>query len=122
MNIAIISGNLTADPEMKYLSSGTAICNFSVAVNSQYKKGEEIVKEVDFFTIKTFGKLAEISGEYLKKGRKVTVNGKLKQERWEKDGKQQSRVVINAINVEFGDSKSSENTPSEKNAAEEITF
>lgn len=106
INQVCISGNLTADPELKYLPTGNAVVNFTVAINSKYKKGDDWVDEVDFILVTAFGKVAENCGEFLNKGSKVSVSGKLKQDRWEDDnGKKQSKTKVVAALVEFMDNK-----------------
>ena len=97
MNIVIVSGNLTKDIELRYLNDGTALANFSIAVNEKYKDKET----VHFFEVTVWGKTAENCANYLGKGSKVLVQGSLKQESWEKDGQKHSRVKINAHRVEF---------------------
>lgn len=95
-----IAGTLTADPELKYSSSGMAIANFSVAVNS--KQGKEKTDTVDFFNVVMFDKAAEICSQYLSKGSNVLVGGKLKQDRWDgKDGQKHSVVKIVGNEVRF---------------------
>jgi len=74
----IIVGNLGRDPEMRYTPSGQAVCNFSVATNRQYTdSGGQQVKETIWFRISTWGKTAEVCNQYLKKGSKVLVEGRL---------------------------------------------
>jgi single-strand DNA-binding protein len=74
----IIAGNLGRDPEMRYTPSGQAVTNFSVAVNDNYtnSQGEKVERTI-WFRISTWGKQAEICNQYLKKGRKVLVEGRL---------------------------------------------
>jgi single-strand DNA-binding protein len=94
-------GRLTKYPELKYLQAGTAIAMLSIAVNRKYKEQEE----VSYFDIQTWSKQAEICCQYLTKGSKIAVDGRLKQERWEKDGKTNSKIIIVAEQVQFLDSK-----------------
>jgi single-strand DNA-binding protein len=102
LNSILIEGNLVKDPELSYTSKGTAVCKFSVACNRSYKQDDEFQKEVSFFDVSTWTRLAEVCGEYLKKGRGVRVVGRLKQDRWtDPDGKPHSRVEIVAEHVEF---------------------
>lgn len=101
LNVVLVEGNLTRDPELKYLTSGTAVANFSIAVNRSWKKDGEWVNEASFFDVVAWGKLGEVVAEYLKKGRGVRVVGSLKQDRWEQDGAKRSRVKIQAERVEF---------------------
>ncbi len=101
----LVEGNLTRDPELSYTPKGVACCKFSIAVNRRYKQGDEYVKEVSYFDIVAWTRLAEVCGEYLKKGRGVRVVGRLKQDRWEKDGQPHSRINIVAEHCEFKDAK-----------------
>ncbi len=102
LNSILIEGNLVRDPELSYTQKGTAVCKFCVASNRFFKQEEEMQKEVSFFDVSTWARLAEVCGEYLKKGRGVRVVGRLKQERWtDPDGKPHSRVEIIAEHVEF---------------------
>ena len=102
LNSILIEGNLVRDPELAYTQKGTAVCKFSVASNRFFKQEEEMQKEVSFFEVSTWARLAEVCGEYLKKGRGVRVVGRLKQDRWtDQEGKPHSRVHIIAEHVEF---------------------
>jgi single-strand DNA-binding protein len=102
LNSILIEGNLVRDPELSYTSKGTAVCKFSVACNRQWKQDDGVQKEVSYFDVSTWTRLAEVCGEYLKKGRGVRVVGRLKQDRWtDADGKGRSKVFIIAEHVEF---------------------
>ncbi len=102
LNSILIEGNLVKDPELSYTPKGTAVCKFSVACNRAFKQDDQLQKEVSFFDVSTWTRLAEVCGEYLKKGRGVRVVGRLKQDRWtDTDGKPHSRVLIVAEHVEF---------------------
>jgi single-strand DNA-binding protein len=102
LNSILVEGNLVRDPELSYTSKGTAVCKFSVACNRFFKQGEETQKEVSYFDVSCWTRLAEVCGEYLKKGRGVRVVGRLKQDRWtDADGKGHSRIEIVAEHVEF---------------------
>lgn len=94
-------GRLVRDGELKYTSGGLAICKISIASNSRAKKGDEYVDEASFFDVSIFGRSAEALNQYLTKGKQVVVQGRLKQERWEKDGQNHSRIVINADSVQL---------------------
>lgn len=101
-NSVTLMGNLTREPELKWLPSGSAVCNFSIAINDKYKKDEQWVDNVSYFDIVVFGRQAETSNEYLSKGRPVLVEGKLQQRRWEaNDGTKRNKVEIVASNVIF---------------------
>lgn len=101
LNSVLVEGNLTADPETRATASGTVVCSFAIGNNRSYKKGEAWEKESSFFEVEAWGKTAESVSNYAKKGRGVRVVGRLKQERWEKDGQQRSKIKIVADHVEF---------------------
>lgn len=101
LNSVNIMGNLTRDPEMKYTPSGKAVCSISIANNRVYSKGGERVTEVSYFDVEVWGAAAENCSKYLTKGSGIIVEGRLRQDRWEKDGKTQSRVRISANSVHF---------------------
>lgn len=102
LNSILIEGNLVRDPELSYTPKGVAVCKFAVACNRQWKQDDEVQKEVSYFDVTTWTRLAEVCGEYLKKGRGVRVVGRLKQDRWtDADGKGRSKVLIMAEHVEF---------------------
>jgi single-strand DNA-binding protein len=103
-NKVILLGNLTRDPELRYTPQGSAVCEFALALNYQYtnKQTGQKVEEVSFIDIVAWGKTGEICAEYLKKGRQVMVEGRLKQDRWDsQDGKKMSKVRVTAENVQF---------------------
>jgi len=101
LNSVNIMGNLTRDPEMKYTASGKAVCNMSIANNRVFSKNGERATEVSYFDVEVWGVVAENCAKYLTKGSGIIVEGRLRQDRWEKDGKTQSRVRITANNVHF---------------------
>jgi single-strand DNA-binding protein len=101
LNSVNIMGNLTRDPEMKYTPSGKAVCSLSIANNRVYTKNSEKVTEVSYFDVEVWGLAAENCSKYLTKGNGIIVEGRLRQDRWEKDGKTQSRVRITANAVHF---------------------
>lgn len=101
-NKVILLGNLTKDPELRYTSGGTAVANFSMAINRKFSKDGEKKEEVDFFDIEVWDKLAELASEYLSKGSPVLIEGRLKQDRWEDEGgKSRSRVKVVAQGLQF---------------------
>ena len=90
------------DTELKYTPEGFAACTFVLASNRFFKQDEEMQKEVSYFDVSCWTRLAEVCGEYLKKGRGVRVVGRLKQDLWtDSDGKGHSRIEIVAEHVEF---------------------
>lgn len=101
-NKVILLGNLTRSPELKYSQTGTAICNFGIAVNRKYKQGEDLKEEVCFLDVTAFGKQAESAAQYLDKGRQALVEGRLQQQRWETDaGEKRSKLVLIAESITF---------------------
>lgn len=103
-NRVIIVGNLTRDPELRFLPNGTPVCKLSVAVNREFRdKQEQKQKETVFLDVTVWGKQGENCASYLKKGRPVLVEGRLNQETWEaKDGGgKRSKIVIVADSVKF---------------------
>jgi single-strand DNA-binding protein len=101
-NKAILMGNLTRDPEVRYLPSGTAVASFAIAVNRKFKQGEETKEEVSYIDIVVFGKPAENCGQYLNKGDSVLVDGRIQQRRWEtEDGQKRSKIEVVAQTVTF---------------------
>ena len=101
INSVIIVGRLTRDVELKYMNNGNAVASMSVAVNRSKKEGDQWVSEAHFFDVSYFGKGAEAVKPYLTKGKQIAIQGSLRQNRWEKDGQKQSRVVIVADSVEL---------------------
>ncbi len=101
LNSVNIMGNLTRDPELKYTPSGKSVCSLSIANNRVYTSNGEKKTEVSYFDVEVWGVVAENCAKYLAKGRGIIVEGRLRQERWEKDGKTQSRVRISANNIHF---------------------
>lgn len=99
VNVTVIQGRLTRDPELKYTAKGTAVLSFSIASNKSIKKNDQWEDETSFFDIVQFGKVAEYTKQKISRGVGVLVSGELKQERWEKDGQQRSRVIVVASQV-----------------------
>ena len=101
INSVVIVGRLTRDVELKYMNNGNAVASMSIAVNRSKKEGDQWISEAHFFDVSYFGKGAEAVKPYLTKGKQIAVQGSLRQNRWEKDGQKQSRVVIVADSVEL---------------------
>jgi single-strand DNA-binding protein len=93
-NRVILVGNLCRDPELKYLPSGTAVADISLAVNDRVKKGDQWVDECCFVDVTLFGRTAEVANEYLAKGSSALFEGRLKYEQWEKDGQKRSKLKV----------------------------
>jgi single-strand DNA-binding protein len=87
VNKVILIGNLGADPEVRYAQNGTAVANFRVATTETWKKEGEKEEMTEWHRVVTFGRLAEICGEYLSKGSKVYIEGRIQTRKWEdRDG------------------------------------
>lgn len=93
-NRVILVGNLTRDPELRYIPSGTAVSDIGLAVNDRVKRGDQWVDEATFVDITLWGRTAEIANEYLSKGAPVLIEGRLKLDRWEKDGQKHSKLKV----------------------------
>ena len=103
MNLVVLTGRTTKDPELKYSESGSAYCKFTIAVN-RMKKDDG----ADFIFCTAFGKTAELISEYVKKGHHIGVQGRLQQETYEKDGQKQRKTGVTVDKVEFLESKKEE--------------
>lgn len=104
VNKVIIIGNLGKDPEVRYLPSGSAICNITVATSRQWKDktSGERQEETEWHRITFFDRMAEIAGEYLKKGRPVYVEGRLKTRKYtDKDGVEKYATDIVATEMQL---------------------
>lgn len=104
LNKVMLMGNLTRDPEIKYTPKGTAIANFGIAVNRTYTpEGGEKREEVTFIDLEAFGRTAEVIGEYLKKGRPIFIEGRLKLDQWDDKttGKKTSKLRVVVESFEF---------------------
>ncbi len=101
LNRATILGNCTKDPEVKQIASGQSVCSFGVATNRNWTDAAGQKQEaVEFHNVVAWGKLAEICGQYLGKGRKVYVEGRLQTRQWEaQDGTKRSTTEIVADNL-----------------------
>ena len=106
LNSVLLEGNLTRDPVLGETPKGTPVCTFGLAVNRFYRQEEETVKEVSFFEVETWTRLAQYCSSQLAKGKQVRVVGHLKQERWEdQEGKPHSRVKVIGEHLEIQEKK-----------------
>jgi single-strand DNA-binding protein len=101
INHVVLVGRLTRDAELKYTATGQAVCKFSIAVNRRRKMGEQWVDEANFFDIVVWGKQGEALNQYLVKGKLIGVDGELRQDRWEQDGQNRSKVEVVANNLQL---------------------
>ncbi len=102
-NRVFLMGNLTRDPELRYLASGTAVANLGLAVNTRYRAQDgELKEDVCFVRIVVWGKQAESCSQYLNKGRAVFIEGRLQSRSWEtEDGQKRSVMEVRADRVQF---------------------
>lgn len=107
INKALLVGNLGADPETRYTNEGKPVTQFKVATSEKYK-GEE---KTEWHNVVCFGKTAEFVGQYLKKGNKVFVEGKIQTDKFEKDGQTKYFTKIIGFNVQNLSPRNSGNTP-----------
>jgi single-strand DNA-binding protein len=97
INKVILIGNLGADPEMRYTADGTAVCNFRIATTERFKDRQGNTQErTEWHRVVAWRKLAEICGQYLAKGKQVYIEGRIRNESWEKEGVKQVSYKIEA--------------------------
>lgn len=107
MNIAILTGRLTADPELKTTPNGVSVCSFSVAVDRKYKQGED--RQADFINIVAWRGTAEFVSKYFSKGSAIGIEGSIQTRKYtDKNGNNRTAFEIVANNVHFIDSKRSQ--------------
>jgi len=119
LNHVVLIGRLTRDAELKYTSGGQAVCKFSIAVNRRKKNGDQWEDEANFFDIVVWGRQGESLHPYLVKGKMVGVDGELRQDRWQQDGQNRSKVEIVANYLQLlggggpssGDRQNFQNSP-----------
>jgi single-strand DNA-binding protein len=104
INQVILMGNLTRDPELRTTPSGQNVCSFSMAINRSWQGSDGQQQEaVDYFDIVAWAKLGELVNQYLRKGRRCLVMGRLSQRSWEQDGQKRNKVEVIASDVTFLD-------------------
>ena len=110
LNCAMLMGNLTRNPEIRYTPGGIAVCDFGMAINRKFTQNGQEHEEVCFVDITVWGKQAESSSRFLQKGSSVFVEGRLVYDQWtEKDtGSKRSRLRIHADRVQFLDRRDPE--------------
>lgn len=110
LNKVMLIGRLTRDPETRSLKSGTSVVSFGLAVNRSYTKQEsgEKVEETCFLDLEAWGRQGETIARYMKKGRQIFIEGRLKLDTWEKDGQKHSKVRVVVEGFQFIDSQGGE--------------
>ncbi len=106
VNQVMLMGNLTRDPEVRQTPSGQSVCSFSLALNRAYKnQSGEWVEATDYIDVVAWGPLGERVGQYLSKGRRALVQGRLQSRSWEQEGVKRSKVEVLANDVTFLDGR-----------------
>ncbi len=105
LNCFVGIGRLTRDPELRYTPSGRAVCKFGLAINRSYKNQEgNNVEDTLFINVSSWGRQAEYCSQFLKKGRRIAVNGELRSNNWQdREGNKRVTFEINARSVQFLD-------------------
>ena len=102
INRVTVTGNLTADPELRHTGGGTAVCSLRIAVKGRRKdQSGQWVDKPNFFNVTVWGAMGENCDRYLEKGRPVAIDGRLDWSEWEKDGQKRQKVEIVADTVQF---------------------
>ncbi|MCA9338770.1 single-stranded DNA-binding protein [Candidatus Saccharibacteria bacterium] len=130
INQVILMGRLTRDPELRTTPSGKSVCSFSLAVDRQFSQDDS----ADFFDVTAWDKLGDLVNQYLSKGRRCLVQGRLRQDSWDdkETGKKRSRVEVIATDVTFldgpaGDSagaapKAADSAPATKKKSDDVVI
>ena len=115
LNKVILIGNLTRDPELKYLPSGTAVCDMGLAINEKYKNSEgDLQEKTVFVDVVAWKNQAETCSSYLTKGSLVMIEGGLQLDQWKtKEGENRSKLKVCAQRVQFMDTKKDADKPTD---------
>jgi len=106
LNRVFLIGNLTRDPEVRYLSTGKPVADLQMAINRRYKTASGEAKEDTCYVgVVVWDRQAETAAEYLKKGSSIFVEGSLRYEQWESNGEKRNRLKVNADRIQFLDSR-----------------
>jgi single-strand DNA-binding protein len=108
LNKVQLIGNLGKDPEVRYTPSGKKVCTYTVAVNRRWKGAEGIKESTDWFNVETWGRLGEISMDYLHKGSLVYLEGRLQTDRYEHEGETRFFTKVVAARMQLLDRKEEE--------------
>lgn len=122
LNKCQIIGNVGKTPEMKYTPTGKAVTTFGVAVNNTFGTGDNKVTETEWFNCEAWGKAAETLNEYVKAGSKIYVEGRIKTDKWEKDGVPHSRTKLIVRDFMFLSSAQAVETGAEEEQEESFEF
>lgn len=120
LNQVFLMGNLTRDPELRQTPTGQNVCSFSLALNRSYKdQSGEWQEATDYVDIVAWGPLAERVSQYMSKGRRCLVQGRLQSRNWEQDGQKRSKVEVLANDVTFLDNRSGSDSNQDNNDSRE---
>jgi len=124
INHVVLIGRLTREAELKYVSNGQAVCKFSIAVNRRKKNGDQWEDEANYFDIVVWGRQADALHQYLTKGKMVAVDGELRQDRWQQDGQNRSKVeiVANSLQLLGGGGNSSDRQNSQSSPPQDAPY
>lgn len=130
LNKVLLIGGLGRDPEVRYMPNGEAVANFSIATTETWKDKQGVKQErTEWHNIVTYRKLAEIVGEYLKKGSQIYLEGKLQTRKWEKDGitRYSTEIIMDTMQMlpskqESGTQRDSEQTSGNSSANDASNF
>lgn len=118
INQVTLMGNLTRDPELRSTPNGQSVCSFSLALNRSYKdQSGEWQDATDYIDVVAWAQLGERVSQYLSKGRRCLVTGRLQSRSWEQDGQKRSKVEVLANDVTFLDSRGGESAANEPSSA-----
>ncbi len=122
LNVVVLTGRLTADPELKTTNNGTSVCSFSIAVDRRYRSGED--RQTDFINIVAWRASAEFVSKYFKKGQMIAIEGSIQTRRYQdKDGKNRTAFEVVASNVQFADfARRDDDTTGSAPAASPVSF
>lgn len=110
LNVVVLSGRLTADPELKTTNNGISVCGFTIAVERRYRQGEE--RQADFINIVAWRSSAEFLSKYFKRGQMIAVRGAIQTRRYQdKDGNNRTAFEVVADDVQFADFGKKEDKP-----------
>lgn len=117
VNQVILMGNLTRDPELRTTPSGQSVCSFSLALNRAYRSSDgEWQEATDYVDVVAWGPLGERVSQYLSRGRRALVQGRLQSRSWEQDGQKRSKIEVIANDVTFVDGRTTAGADSEPEA------
>ena len=114
LNRVLLMGNLTRDPELRYLPSNTPVVNLGLAINRRWRNQQgEQQEETTFVDCEAYGRTAEVINQYLRKGRPIFIDGRLRLDQWQdREGNNRSRLKVIVESFEFVDSRSGDDAAS----------